>query len=137
MQSNAHGGNKLIKTALASSQVGPNIEQNFLTVAGIVKQVAGEKTQLICFPECTLGGLFEIDNYQAAKDLAIEIPGQITERVARLATVYDVYIAIGLLEQEGPRIYDSAVLFSDTGEIILKHRRINPCWRDGLLNKEI
>jgi len=129
MQSNAHGGNKPIKFALVSSQVGPNIEQNFLTIAGIVKQVAEEKTQLICFPECALGGLFEIDNYQVAKNLAVEIPGQITERIAKLANVYSVYIVIGLLEREGHRLYDSAVLFSNTGEIILKHRRINPCWR--------
>lgn len=129
MQSSAHGGNKPIKFALASSRVGPNIEQNFLTIADIVKQVADEKSQLICFPECALGGLFEIDNYQVAKDLAIEIPCQITERIAKLARVHGVYIAIGLLEREGHKIYDSAVLFSNTGEIILKHRRINPFWR--------
>ena len=129
MQNNVHHGSKPIKVALASSQVGPNLEQNFLTIAGIVKQVAEKKTQLVCFPECALGGLFEIDNYQIARGLTVEIPGQITKRVARLAKVYSVYIAIGFLEREGHRIYDSAVIFSDTGEIILKHRRLNPCWR--------
>jgi len=122
-------GSKPIKIALASSRVGLSVEMNFLTVANAVKRVATEKNNLGCFPECALGGLFEIDDYQVARNLAIEIPGKMTERIAELAKTYSIYIAIGLLERDGPKLYDSAVLFSDTGEIILRYRRINPCWR--------
>lgn len=122
-------GGKPIKIALASSKVGLNVEMNFLTVANVVKQVAAEETHLVCFPECALGGLFEIDDYQVARNLAVEIPGKMTEKIAELAKTYSIYIAIGLLERDGPKLYDSAVLFSDIGEIILRYRRINPCWR--------
>ena len=37
-------------------------------------------------------------------------------------------MGIGLLEREVDRLFDSAVLFDPTGEIILKYRRIDPHW---------
>ena len=120
---------KPIKIALASSRVGLNLEQNFLTIAEMVKNVADENAHLVCFPEWALGAPSWNDDYQVDKELAVEIPGTITERIDELARVYGIYIAIGLLEREGGKLYDSAVLFSDTGEMLHKYRRINPQWR--------
>lgn len=119
---------RLMKVALASSKVIPEVEQNFVTVAGVIKQAVLMKPDLICFPEASLG--FEVDDYQAAKAIAIEIPGGMTQRIASFAEEYGLYIAIGVLEYEQGKIYDSALLFSDTGKMILKHRRVNPQWHE-------
>ena len=119
---------KPIRVALASSKVTPSLEQNFLTVAETVKRVGDEEARIVCFPECALGGPSWNNNYRADRELAVEIPGPVTERVAELARVYGIYVAIGLLEREGPRLYDSAVLFNHIGEMIHKYRRMSPQW---------
>ena len=41
---------------------------------------------------------------------------------------YDFFIThlcIGLAEKDGKRLYDSVLLIDDTGQILLKHRKIN------------
>jgi len=39
-----------------------------------------------------------------------------------------IWLALGILERECQRLYDSAVLFTPDGEIGLKYRRITPEW---------
>lgn len=124
-----------MKVALASSRVVPNnIEENFMTIADMAKKSAQADPDVICFPEGAFG--FEVDDYRVAVSTAIEIPGEMTERIAALARGYNLYIAIGVLERELSKLYDSALLFNDVGELVLKYRRINPQWRDRAAPKD-
>ena len=68
----------------------------WLTVAELVKQAAEANAHLVCFPEWALGGPSWHDDYRADREFAIEIPGPVTERIADLARVHGLSIAIGL-----------------------------------------
>ncbi len=68
------------------------------------------------------------EDYEIDIKLATEVGGKITEKIGYLAKKYNIYIAIGLLEKENIKLYDTALLFDNKGEIILKYRRINPNW---------
>lgn len=91
---------------------------------------------MVCFPECALSGL-PTEDYSKDIRMAVEIPGRITKRLARLAKKYNIYIAIGLLERDKNKLFDTAVLFSNTGEIVLKYRRINPQWHSRRIDKRL
>ncbi len=112
------------------------IEENIMQVEDSVKMAYKKHCQLICFPECALTGL-PTEDYKKNISLAIKIPGKLTGRIGAIAKRYRIYIAIGILEKEKEKIYDSALLFSDMGEIILKYRRINPQWHSRRVPKDL
>ncbi len=94
---------------------------NFLRIENALRQAARAHAQIACFPETVLLGWVNSD----AHDRAHPIPGADTDRLAALARKYDTYICIGLAEKDAHKLYDSAVLIDNEGEILLKHRKIN------------
>lgn len=119
---------RAFKIALVSLLVTPDIRANFLRIVDAVEYAHSKGCDLICFPECSLTGLVMTNDYEYDFALAEKIPGKMTDDLGKLARKYNIYIAIGLLERDGEMLYDSAVLFANSGEIILKYRRINPRW---------
>ena len=57
--------------------------------------------------------------------LAQPIPGKISDFFCMEAEKYGLWIAAGITEREDGLIYNTAVLISDTGRLIGKHRKIN------------
>ncbi len=114
--------------SLVSLLVTHDPKANFLRIAKVVEDASSRECELVCFPECSLTGLVDTEDYEHDFSLAEEIPSKMTDDLAKLARKYDIHIAIGLLERKGEMLYDSAVLFDNNGEIILKYRRINPKW---------
>ena len=109
-------------TSLVSLFVTYDPKANFLRIAKAVEGASSRECELVCFPECSLNGLVMTNNYEHDLGLAVEIPGKMTDNLAKLARKYDIHIAIGLLEREGEMLYDSAILFDNNGEIMLKYR---------------
>lgn len=112
------------------------IYENLMQVEDSVKMAYKKHCQLICFPECALTGL-PTEDYKKDISLAVKIPGKLTGRIGAIAKRYHIYIAIGILEKRKEKIFDSAVLFSNRGEIILKYRRINPQWHSRRVPKDL
>jgi predicted amidohydrolase len=79
------------------------------------------KSDIILFPESAILGWINPE----APQLANTIPGCDSDFLCKLALNYKIFICIGLDEKEGDRLFDSAVLIDDHGQIILKHRKIN------------
>jgi len=129
--------NSLNKVALVSLWATSDTERSFSAMTGAVKQASKEECLLVCFPECALSGLPEADDYESDIELAVEIPGKTTDEMAVLAKEYNLCISAGLLEREDEKLYDTAVLFNDKGEIILKYRRINPKWHSPNVPKDL
>ena len=94
---------------------------NFVRIENALRQAARADAEIACFPETALLGWVNSD----AHDRACPIPGADTDRLAALARTYDTYICIGLAEKDAHKLYDSAVLIDNHGEILLKHRKIN------------
>lgn len=94
---------------------------NFIRIENAVKEAKAAGVQIVCFPEMALLGWVNPDAHQRAQ----AIPGPDTDRLASIAKEHQIYISIGLGEKDGDELYDAAVLINDSGEIILKHRKVN------------
>lgn len=94
---------------------------NFVRIENALRQAAGEGADIACFPEAILLGWVNDEAHRRA----CAIPGPDTERLAGLARQYGIWICAGICEKSGTRLYDSAVLIDDAGEIRLRHRKIN------------
>lgn len=117
-----------MKAALVVNHVLPDIDANLATILNMANEAAEAGAVLVVFPEAALTGL--INNDEPSHDLPLgqPIPGPVTNVLARLAREQHIWLAIGLLERESDKLYDSAVLLTPDGEIGLKHRRIHPKW---------
>jgi formamidase len=61
------------------------------------------------------------------KDEAIEIPGELTERLSKLAKEIGCWLVPGsFLEKEESEIYNTSIVYNPKGEIIAKYRKIYP-----------
>lgn len=125
------------KIALVSLLITSDVERNLLAIADAVERACAEECRLVCFPECALTGLVDSEDYESDIELAVEIPGDTTYEIGFLAKRYGIHIAIGILERDQERLYDTAVLFNGDGEVILKYRRINPKWHSPNVPKNL
>jgi predicted amidohydrolase len=82
---------------------------------------AAQGCRLVVLPECLDLGWTD----PSATTLAQPIPGPHTDRLAAAAREHGLFIAAGLIERAGSRLFNAAVLISPAGEIILHHRKIN------------
>jgi len=94
---------------------------NFIRIENAVGEVKDAGADIACFPETTLLGWVNPDAHKRA----CSIPGEDSDRLCKLAGDYNLCLCIGLAEKEGRRLYDSAVLIDNNGNILLKHRKIN------------
>ncbi len=96
-------------------------EGNYVRIENALKRACAQKADIACFPETALLGWVN----PAAHESAFPIPGEDSNRLSQLAKKYKIYICIGLAEKSDGKLYDSAILIDDNGQIILKHRKIN------------
>ncbi len=94
---------------------------NFARIENALKEARELKAEIACFPEMCILGWANPEAYQ----LAHPIPGPFSERLVELARQYGMMLSAGLVEKEGERLYDSAVLIDRDGTLLLKHRKMN------------
>ncbi len=94
---------------------------NLRRIENAVLESKEQGAEIVVFPEMALVGWVNPDAHHLSKP----IPGEDSDFLAQLAKKYSVYICIGLGEKEGDKLYDSALLISDEGNILLKHRKNN------------
>lgn len=102
-------------------------ERNYRRLEGLVREAARRGAQVVCTTESFLDGYsirdkaMPLAEYQA---LAEPIPGgDYFERLARLADELDIHFIAGLLEREGDRTYNAAVLLGPDGRLLGKYRK--------------
>ncbi len=117
-----------MRVALAVARVCADPALNLAAVLQFANEAADRGADLLLLPEAVLTGL--INNDDPAHDLPLgqEVPGPATHAVAAVAKNRGIWVCFGLLEREGERLYDTAVLINDSGDIQLRYRRINPGW---------
>lgn len=76
---------------------------------------------MVVLPECLDFGWCS----ETARHGAQPIPGRHTHALADAARRHRIFVAAGLAERAGDRLYNAAVLISDRGELLLHHRKIN------------
>jgi predicted amidohydrolase len=55
--------------------------------------------------------------------LAVPVPGPLTDRIGAIAKKHGMYIIAPVYESDGDRIFNTAVIFDRTGNIMGKHRK--------------
>ena len=94
---------------------------NFIRIENAIREAKDAGADIACFPETALLGWVN----PGAHKRACPIPGEDSDRLCKFAGDYDLHLCAGLAEKEGWRLYDSAVLIDNKGNILLKHRKIN------------
>jgi len=118
-----------MKIALAAPRITRDMESN---VRNIEKQIAKAHeggASFILFPETTLTGLINNDDYEHDIKLAVSIDGDIMLRICNAAKEKGIWVCFGFFENNNGCIHDSAVLINPAGDIVLHQRRISPGWR--------
>lgn len=97
------------------------LDINLNKACEMIAKAASKGCNIIVLPECLDIGW----TYPKAKDLAHPIPGYSSDRLSLAAKENNIYVVAGLTENCGDRTYNSAVIISNKGEIVLTHRKIN------------
>lgn len=113
----------MFKLAMVQMQVeGGKKQKNLLNAEKMIKKAANAGAEIILLPEALDLGW----THPSAKTEAAPIPyGDTCSLLMELAKSNKVYICSGLIEKAGDKVYNSAVLISSEGKIILHHRKIN------------
>ncbi len=113
----------MFKLALVQMTVeGGELDRNLERASQRVREATANGSNVVLLPECMDLGW----TYPSALTLAEPIPGGKTfEILCELAQEYGVYLCAGLVERAGERTYNSAVLLSPKGELLLLHRKLN------------
>jgi predicted amidohydrolase len=87
----------------------------------MIRSAAHAGCRVVVLPECLdLGWTFP-----GARQLAQPIPGSTSDLICATAADGGIYVVAGITEKAGDRLYNSAILVSPHGKILLKHRKIN------------
>lgn len=113
---------KKMRVALCQLLVeGGEPERNLERARVMVEQAAALNCDLALLPE-TLDLAW---THPSAFREARPIPGPRSAFFAELAAKHGLWLCLGLTESDGERNYNAAVLLSNEGKIVLKHRKIN------------
>jgi predicted amidohydrolase len=111
-----------LRVALAQIPVEDgNLARNMELAKAVAEDAERQNVQLLNLPEAADWGWL----YQQSRRDALPVPGAYTQFLAHLALRHQIWISAGCLEKAGTRVYNSAVLIDRTGQIVLKHRKID------------
>jgi predicted amidohydrolase len=96
-------------------------EANLRRAVDAIGNAAKRGCRLVVLPECLDCGWTD----PSAREHAQPIPGPHASALAEAAREYSVFVAAGLVERSGDRLFNAAVLISPAGEILLHHRKVN------------
>ena len=86
--------------------------------------------QLVVTPELHLMALPPLLEEDGASphDLAVDVPGELTERLASLAAELQLWLVPGsVYERAGDTVANTAVVLSPAGELVASYRKCFPC----------
>ena len=110
------------KVAMGQMRVEPGRPvENMERAENMIRSAGRAGCRLIVLPECLDVGW----THPSARQLASPIPGERSESLLAAARDAGIFVVAGLTERFDEEIYNSAVLLSPDGRIVLRHRKIN------------
>lgn len=100
-----------------------DVPANLERVLAWVDKAGQAGADLVVLPECMLSG-YAYDSREQALPHAISMDDPLFGKLARAAGKYDLYLTLGLLEQDGERLFNAAALVGPTG-VIGHYRKIH------------
>lgn len=114
------------KIKIAGVQMEPKImekEENLERCIELIRVAAKENAKLIVFPECALTG-YCYSSLEEALPFAEQIPGPSTDTLTDTCRELNVYVVMGLLEIDGDKCFNSAILLGPQG-LVGKYRKLH------------
>jgi predicted amidohydrolase len=111
------------KIALAQMLVaGGAKEENLRRAEAAIAMAASEGAQLVLLPETLDLGW----THPSAEQQAEAIPcGEPYQRLSNASRQHGVFVCAGLTELDHDKVFNSAVLIDDSGQLLLRHRKLN------------
>jgi len=109
----------MAEITVAGIQFDPKIglvRENRVRILSLIDEVAGQGAKLVVFPECALSG-YVFEDLDEAWMASERVPGPSTDAIAAVCKELAVYAVVGMLEDAGEAIYNSAVLCGPEGLI--------------------
>lgn len=98
-------------------------KKNLVRFAEFFETTCAAGARLTVFPECALTG-YCYESLDEARPVAEPIPGPSSERMTELCRRYNCFVIYGLLESDGDRIFNAAVLVGPDG-VVDSYRKIH------------
>ena len=114
------------RVKIAGVQMEPRIletERNLARCLELTEIASREGARLIVFPEVALSG-YIFTSLDEALPFAEPIPGPSTEAILSACRELNVYVIIGLLEEEGGKYYNAAAFLGPQG-LVSKYRKLH------------
>jgi predicted amidohydrolase len=92
------------------------VDRNLQAIEDRFREAVGNGAELVVFPECAVTG-YCFSNLEEAQPFAQSIPGSTTKRLASLCADLDAFAVFGMLEQDGDRVFNVAVMTGASGVI--------------------
>ncbi|HMC11943.1 MAG TPA: carbon-nitrogen hydrolase family protein [Pirellulaceae bacterium] len=100
-----------------------NVNRNLGVMIDRLRETTGAGARLTVFPECALCG-YCFGSLEEARPFAQTIPGPATEAMREACAELGCYSIFGMLELDGPKIFNAAVLVGPTG-VIGSYRKVH------------
>jgi len=99
------------------------VGDNLTAIVDLLEKAARDEPDIACLPECSpTRGLSCEDSVKMAE----EVPGPMFERVSSVAKEHGMYVVFPMLEKRNSRVYNSALLIDDKGDLIGRYHKVYP-----------
>lgn len=130
----------------AAVQIAPVFDSpdgTVLKVCRAIAEAAGRGAQLVVFPETFVPYYpyfsFVLPPAAAGREhlklyeLAPTVPGPMTDAVAAQARASGVVVVLGVNERDHGSLYNTQLIFDETGRLALKRRKITPTYHERMI----
>lgn len=117
-----------MRVCLAVHRVSDSVERNLQEILAGVRAAARLGADLVMFSEAALTGLVNDDDPEHDAALGTPVRGPLVRAVCDEARRLSVNVALGVLELDGARLLDSALLIDRSGAVACRYRRVTPGW---------
>ncbi len=101
---------------------GGALDVNISNATKRIKKAAENGAAIALLPEVMDLGW----THSSALEMAYPVPGGKTfNALAEAAAENDIYVCAGVVEKDGEKIYNTAVLINNRGQLLIKHRKLN------------
>lgn len=100
-----------------------NPQRNLARIASGLAETTKQGAELTVFPECAVPG-YCFSSLEEALPFAETIPGPATESVTKVCRELGAHALFGMLERDGSRVFNAAVLVGPTG-VVGSYRKVH------------
>jgi predicted amidohydrolase len=105
----------MVKIAIA--QTNPrlgDVSGNLARIEDLLAEAAGRGAKIAVFPECAATG-YMYSSLREAREVAEAIPGRVSDGFDSAAARSGIFVLAGMLERDGDKVYNTAVLAGPAG----------------------